>query len=76
MTTVELLLSLVALVPALVTLAGLRIATHREGPTPTELLSEIAYREHRQCCTALYSWGGGYPDRCVYPEDHYGKCES
>ena len=49
---------------------------HATRPQPAPLTaSELAYREGRQCCTAFYPYGGGYPDRCVYPEDHWGACE-
>lgn len=43
-------------------------------PAP-EMASQVAYREGRQCCGAIYPWSGWPPDRCVYPEDHWGECE-
>lgn len=49
----QILASLLALLPALVTVAGLRVASRREGPFPTETAAEIAWREGRQCTTAL-----------------------
>lgn len=36
--------------------------------------SEIAYRDGRQCFTPVYDWSGSAPERCVFPEDHYGEC--
>lgn len=62
------------LVPAALAWLGLLLAT-RPRPAP-EMASQVAYREGRQCCGALYSWSGWPPDRCVYPEDHWGRCES
>jgi hypothetical protein len=67
----------VALIPLVLALwvvvwAGLIHAT-RALPPP-ELLSEIAYREGRQCFTPVYDWSGSAPERCVFPDDHYGEC--
>lgn len=45
----------------------------RPGPS-IPWASEIAYREGRQCFTPCYS-GYSAPERCAYPDDHYGECE-
>jgi hypothetical protein len=74
--TMHLVIGLLALLPAVVTVAGLLVASRREGPFPTETLEGIAHREGRQCTTAIHSWAGGYPDRCACPQDHWGECEA
>lgn len=64
---------IIGLLLALVVLPALVVAVR---PLPrTDTPSEIAYREGRQCCTPCYS-GYSAPERCVYPEDHYGDCST
>lgn len=72
----QVLAALATMLPALLMLAVQHRETKRLGPPPAETLMEIAYREGRQCCTAIYGLWGGCPDRCVYPEGHYGECEA
>lgn len=73
MTAVQLVASLLALIPVVATNA---LVAHdaRRHPIPTETLTMNAWREGRQCTTAIYTIFGGYPDRCAYPADHYDEC--
>lgn len=73
MSVLQLLAALGAAAPALAVLLLVEVGEQRR-PVPTLTLSELAYREGRQCCTAFYPMGGGYPDRCADAEGHYGGC--
>lgn len=64
--------TLLLLVPALL---GWALLLRSTRPLPSvPWLSEIAYREHRQCYGGCYSGWASPPERCAYPEDHYGGC--
>lgn len=71
---VHVLAGVAAMLPVFALWFCLAMLTRREPPRPFLPPAELAYREGRQCTTALHSWAGGYPDRCVEPEDHYGRC--
>lgn len=66
--------ALLLLIPAVLTWMHLLHATR---PVPSlPWLSEIADREGRQCFTGVYGSWMSPPERCAYPEDHYGRCEA
>ena len=61
------------LLPLIIVWAAYLLHSVRPQSAP-ELLSEVAWREQRQCYSACYS-GYSAPERCAYPQDHYGPCE-
>jgi hypothetical protein len=73
MSAVQVVAALMAAAPAIAVLLLVEVSERRR-PVPALTLTEARHREGRQCCTAFYPAGGGYPDRCCGTTDHYGEC--
>jgi hypothetical protein len=73
----EHLIALVALLPALVTIAGLRIASRREGPLSTVPI--VPWPDSHQwgshCGGAVWDWGG-IQGQCAEEWNHPGECRT
>jgi hypothetical protein len=69
--------ALVALLPALATVAGLRVASHREGPPSTAPITtwpdDHPWGSH--CGGAVWGWGG-IEGQCALEWNHRGECET